>query len=301
MRGRVFDIRKYSIHDGPGIRTTVFLKGCSLNCRWCHNPEGIEGNFELMHWPSRCVRCYSCLSACPPRAIGKDDSGAIGVERTKCDLCGKCAEACPSEAMQIVGRAMTVEDVVREVEKDRIFYEQSGGGVTFSGGDPLSQPGFLESLLDAFRTRKIHTAVDTSGSAPHEVMDRIAARTDLILYDLKIMDDDSHRKFTGVTNALILDNLRRIAAGKTEVWVRVPLVAGINDDEENIRLTIEFLKSLKTIRSVSFLPYHPGGTEKAKRLGKRAFARAFAPPSDERLETIRREFDGMGFQTITGG
>ncbi len=254
-----------------------------------------------MHWPSRCVRCYACVSSCPLGAIAKNDAGAVVIERKTCDLCGKCSEACLYDAMQIIGRAMTVEDIVAEVERDRIFYEQSGGGVTISGGDPLAQPGFLEALLDAFRGRGIHAAVDTSGSAPMEILERIAARTDLILYDLKVMDDDQHRKFTGISNIPVLDNLRKLAAGKTDVWVRIPLVPGVNDDEENVRRTVEFLRSLKRIKKIGLLPYHSGGMEKAHRIGKRSRFRKYETLSAERISSIEEEFRRAGFDVKKGG
>jgi pyruvate formate lyase activating enzyme len=301
MTGRIFDIKKYSIHDGPGIRTTVFFKGCPLGCLWCHNPEGIDMAPELMHWPSRCSRCYACISACPPGAISKDGSGAVVIDTNTCDHCGKCAEACLYDAMQVVGKETTVDDLVREIEKDRVFYEQSGGGATFSGGDPLAQPEFLEELLDALRDRGIRTAVDISGFAPAPLLDRISGRTDLILFDLKIMDEAKHRDLTGVPNARILENLKRLAANGTEVWVRIPLLAGVNDDEENIDATIAFLKSLRNIKNIGLLPYHSGGNEKARRLGKESCFKTFEAPSEDRLTAIETAFRGAGFDVTRGG
>jgi pyruvate formate lyase activating enzyme len=301
MTGRIFDIKKYSIHDGPGIRTTVFFKGCPLGCLWCHNPEGIDMAPELMHWPSRCSRCYACISACPPGAISKDGSGAVVIDKNTCDLCGKCAEACLYDAMQVVGKETTVDDLVREIEKDRVFYEQSGGGATFSGGDPLAQPEFLEELLDALRDRGIRTAVDISGFAPAPLLDRISGRTDLILFDLKIMDEAKHRDLTGVPNARILENLKRLAANGTEVWVRITLLAGVNDDEENIDATIAFLKSLRNIKNIGLLPYHSGGNEKARRLGKESCFKTFEAPSEDRLTAIETAFRGAGFDVTRGG
>jgi pyruvate formate lyase activating enzyme len=301
MTGRVFDIKRYSVHDGPGIRTTVFLKGCPLHCVWCHNPEGIDPAAELMRWPSRCSRCYACVAACPAKAISKDTAGAVAVDKTKCDLCGKCAEACLYDAMQVVGREMTVDDLVAEIEKDRVFYEQSGGGATFSGGDPLAQPVFLEELLGALRSRGIRTAVDISGFAPASLLERIAARADLVLYDLKIMDETKHWELTGVSNAPILENLERLAANGTEVWVRIPLMAGVNDDDKNIDGTIAFLKTLGKVKTVGLLPYHSGGTEKARRLGKESCFKAFEAPSEGRLAAIEAAFRAAGFNVQKGG
>lgn len=301
MTGRVFDIKRYSIHDGPGIRTTVFLKGCSLRCLWCHNPESIDPGPNLMYWPSRCSRCYSCLNACPKEALAKDAAGAVVIDRAKCDLCGKCAEACLYDAMQFVGREMSVEDVLGEAEKDKIFYDQSGGGVTLSGGDPFVQAGFAEALLDGCRARGIRTAVDTAGFANNGVLDRLAPKADLILYDLKSMDDDRHKEFTGVSNAPVLENLKRLAAGRTEIWVRIPLVAGVNDDDDNIRRTIEFLSSLKTIRRVGLLPYHSSGLDKARRIGRENVFRKFEAPSEERLAAVATAFREAGFEVRRGG
>ena len=301
MTGRVFDIKRYSIHDGPGIRTTVFLKGCALNCFWCHNPESVDPGPELMHWPGRCARCYACVAACPKGAIAKDAAGAVVVDRTRCDLCGKCAEACLYDAMQIVGREMSVDEVLDEVEKDRIFYEQSGGGVTLSGGDPAVQSAFAEALLDGCRQRGLRTAVDTAGSSQNGALERLAAKTDLVLFDLKVMDDARHREWTGVSNAAILANLERLAEGRTEVWVRIPLVRGVNDDEDNIRRTTALLTSLGTIKRIGLLPYHSGGLEKARRIGKEACFRRFEPPSEERLAAIEAAFRGAGFEVRRGG
>jgi pyruvate formate lyase activating enzyme len=301
VTGRVFDIKRYSIHDGPGIRTTVFFKGCSLRCLWCHNPESIEVGPELMHRPERCTRCYACIAACPKGAIAKDAAGAIVIDRKACDLCGKCAEACLYDAMQVVGREMSVDDVLAEVEKDKIFYDQSGGGVTLTGGDPLVQADFAEALLDGCRSRGIRTAVDTAGFSRNGVLDRVASKADLVLYDLKCMDDARHKELTGVSNVPIIDNLKRLAAGRTEIWVRIPLVSGVNDDDDNIRRTIEFLSSLKTIRRVGILPYHSGGLEKARRIGQESHFRKFETPSEERIAVVEAAFREAGFEVRRGG
>ncbi len=301
MTGKVFDIKRYSIHDGPGIRTTVFLKGCSLRCLWCHNPESVDPGPELMHWPSRCARCYACIEACPKGAISKDAAGAIVIDRKACDLCGKCADACLYDAMQMVGREMSVEGVLAEVEKDKIFYDQSGGGVTLSGGDPLVQTDFAEALLDGCRSRGIPAAVDTAGFSRNGVLDRVASKADLILYDLKCMDDARHKELTGVSNVPIIENLKRLAAGRTEVWVRIPLVAGVNDDDENVRRTIVLLKSLKTIQRVGLMPYHSGGLEKARRIGQESHFRKFETPSEERIAAVAAAFREAGFEVRRGG
>ena len=301
LKGRVFDIKRYSIHDGPGIRTTVFLKGCALRCLWCHNPESVDPGPELMHWPARCRRCYACVAACPLGAIAKNGDGAVSVDRAKCDACGKCAEACLYDAMQIVGREMTVDEVMAEVERDRVFYEQSGGGVTLSGGDPFVQADFAEAVLDACRARGLRTAIDTAGMAAPGVLDRLAARADLVLYDLKVMDDARHRETTGAPNGPLLENLARLVARGPEVWVRVPLVPGVNDDDGNVRRAIDFLRSLRKVERVGLLPYHSGGLEKARRIGKERDFRAFEAPGEERVAAVAAAFREAGFDVRIGG
>lgn len=300
-KGRIFDIKRYSIHDGPGIRTTVFFKGCPLSCLWCHNPESIDREFDLMHWPSRCSGCGSCALACPEKAITRESSGPPRIDRTACTLCDKCAETCLYDALQIVGRDVTADDLFEEVENDRIFFEQSGGGVTFSGGEPLNQRDFLEDVLTGARERTLHTAVDTSGFAPAEDVERMASLTDLVLFDLKTVDEARHKELTGVSNGLILENLRRLATGLAEVWIRVPLVAGANDDDENIRGMIGFLSPLDAIKTISVLPYHSGGAAKAERIGKPSRVRPFAAPNEERIAEILNTFREAGFNAGRGG
>jgi pyruvate formate lyase activating enzyme len=302
LNGTIFDIKRFAIHDGPGIRTTIFFKGCPLHCVWCHNPEGIESRFELMPNPRRCAAdCTECLKVCPDVLAKKD--GRIVLQRAvRGDaLCSSCADACVYDALRLVGKRVTAEDITTEVEKDRIFYEQSGGGVTFSGGEPLLQPVFLSELIDELKTWGFHLALDTSGFAAWEVLDGIARKCDLILYDLKTMDDAMHRKYTGVSNRLILDNLKRLSSVGKEIWVRVPLVPGVNDDEENMRRTADFLRPLPNIKRVSVLPYHKGGCEKYTNLGKGAGFRTFEPPSEERVGAVLGLLSSRKFQVRRGG
>jgi pyruvate formate lyase activating enzyme len=301
MTGHVFDIKRYSIHDGPGIRTTVFLKGCGLRCQWCHNPESVDARPELMHWPSRCKRCLACIQACPTDALSTDGTGAVLVDRSKCDLCGRCAEACLYDAMQVIGREMSVDEVLAEVERDRIFFEQSGGGVTLSGGDPLIQAAFAEAVLGACRSRGLHTALDTAGLAADGTLDRLARQADLVLFDLKVIDAETHQAFTGVSNAPIIENLKALAASGREIWVRIPLVHGVNDDDGNIRRTIDLVRSLGAVRRIGLLPYHPGGLEKARRIGRESGFRRFESPSEERLAAIEAAFREAAFDVRRGG
>jgi len=209
-QGIIFDIKRYAIHDGPGIRTTIFLKGCSLRCQWCQNPEGQESNPEIILRSSRCAtECSECVSVCPQEAVSKDGN-SIEIDKAKCDLCAKCEEVCVYEALEVVGREVAVQEVMEEVEKDKIFFDESGGGITFSGGEPLMQVDFLEPLIKEIKKKNIHVTLDTSGYVSFEDLERISDKVDLFLYDLKIMNDAKHKKYTGVSNKLILENLRNL-------------------------------------------------------------------------------------------
>jgi len=298
--GLIFDLKKYAINDGPGIRTTVFFKGCPLRCRWCHNPEGQSFTTEIMTRPSRCLAdCSECVSTCPEGATVKA-SGAPVLDRSLCNACGKCAEICPAQAIEVVGLRLGAAQLLREIEKDRIFHDDSGGGVTFSGGEPLSQPDFLSEILDLCRKKEIHATVDTCGFAPADVLESIAEKTDLFLFDLKALDEKKHFAFTGESNRLILENLKRLAAKGKKTVVRIPVVPGVNDDDENIRGTAEFLRSLGTISEISLLPYHKLGRDKYRGLEKKPSGDDFTPPSAERLEQIKRDLEVCGFRVSLG-
>jgi pyruvate formate lyase activating enzyme len=298
--GLIFDIRKYSINDGPGIRTTVFFKGCPLRCPWCHNPEGQSFLPELMVRNSRCLAgCAECLTACEPGALSRAGDAPV-VDKARCTLCGRCADVCPTRAVEIVGRRAGVTDVIEEIERDRVFYEESGGGVTFSGGEPLGQPEFLAALVDGCRTRGIHTAVDTCGYAPPDSVASVAGMADMFLFDLKLMDEKKHDEITGQPNGVILENLKRLARLGQEIIVRLPLVAGVNDDETNIRETAEFLKALGAVSDISLLPYHGLGREKCHGLGKVSRADQLAAPSEETLRKIKTDLESLGFRVRLG-
>lgn len=297
--GLIFDIRRFSIHDGPGIRTVVFFKGCPLSCWWCHNPEGRSRDVELWWRKSRCIHCDACVEACPNEAISWQGEEAV-TDKARCELCGLCAEACPAEARQVVGRWMSVEQVLEELEKDRPFYDESGGGVTFSGGEPLAQSGFLLALLKACRARELHTALDTCGFASWETLNSVRPYVDLFLYDLKLMDDRAHRKYTGVSNRLILSNLRRLAELGNRLLLRLPLIPGINDDVENLRQLGEFVRRLSGRPPVELLPYHPIAIAKYERLNMAYKLEETGPPSSEALERVERILEEYGFQVHSG-
>jgi len=282
--GVIFNIQRYSIHDGPGIRTTVFLKGCSLNCWWCQNPESQLSRQEMIFWEDRCISCGACSTICPSNAI-QIKNGIPVTEKEKCILCGKCTEKCPALAREMIGEKLTTEEVIKEIEKDLIFYEESGGGVTFSGGEPLGQSEFLDSLLICCQKKKIHTAVDTSGYISWEILNKIHSKVDLFLYDLKIMDSGRHKKHTGVFNELILENLKKLSLVHRNIFIRFPVIPGINDDSKNIKEMGVFLSSLN-IAQVNLLPYHYMGIDKYRRLGRTYHLAATQPPSEERLSEI---------------
>jgi len=297
--GIIFNIQRYSIHDGPGIRTTVFLKGCPLNCWWCQNPESQLSGQEMIFWEDRCISCGACSTICPTGAI-QIKNGIPVTEKEKCILCGKCIEKCPALAREMIGKKMTAEEVLKEIEKDLVFYEESGGGVTFSGGEPLEQSEFLEELLNDCREKKIHTTVDTSGYISWRILDKISPKVDLFLYDIKIMDNKRHKKYTGVSNEIILENLKKLSSVHHNIFVRFPVIPGINDDYQNIKRTGEFLSSLK-IAQVNLLPYHYIGIDKYRRL-KRTYKLATTQPlSEEKLSEVSAVLKKFKLNVKLGG
>jgi pyruvate formate lyase activating enzyme len=299
-KGVVFDIMKFSTRDGPGIRTTVFLKGCPLSCQWCHNPESQKIKPELMFRPNLCIGCRTCVEVCPEGAVSFVNNHIL-YDRSKCKLCGACVQACYADAREIVGHEMTVSEVMVEIEKDIPFYDESGGGVTFSGGEAIVQHDFLLGLLEACKEKGIHTALDTSGYAPWMVFDSIREYVDLFLYDMKQFDEDAHRRYTGVSNKMIKANLEELSRLGHNIILRVPLIPGVNDDDETLRRFGEYAASLPNLVRMELLPYHLAGVEKYRRLSKPYQLENTQPPSDTRMEEIALFLRGYALPIQVGG
>ncbi len=298
--GIIFDVKRYAIHDGPGIRTTVFLKGCPLRCWWCHNPESWQPAPEFSVRVDRCAQCGQCVEACPEDAVSMVD-GMPTTDLPRCVLCGRCADACPTGARAIVGRQASVEEVMAEVCRDVLFYDESGGGVTFSGGEPLMQPDFLRELLAAATAEEIHTAMDTTCHGPWELLDAIRPMVDLFLCDLKHLDPAVHERETGVSNQQILENIRRLDQQAARMVVRFPVVPGTNDDERNLIATGEFLQSLSHVVRLDLLPYNRAVWQKAARLECDCRPREITPPSNERMRELAKRMGQFGLKVRIGG
>ncbi len=300
--GVIFNLQRYSIHDGPGIRTTVFLKGCPLRCLWCQNPESQAARAQVFFVKENCKGCGACVRACPEGAIDLVE----GRSRTNRDLCtgaGKCAEVCPNEARNLMGRQITAGEVFDEVAADDIFYQRSGGGATLSGGEPLAQPEFATAVFRLCRDASIHTTLDTCGYAPWETMRRVLEHVDLVLYDFKHMDPEQHRRYTGVSNELILQNAKRIHHELgIPLLARVPVIPGYNDGLENLGATARFIATeLGDSIRVHLLPYHRLGEAKHERMEQPGKSIAAQPPSEEYMEEIRQVLESFGLTVHLGG
>lgn len=273
MKAFIFDIQRASTVDGPGFRTAVFFKGCNLRCAWCHNPESQISRPELLFYRDRCTHCGRCAQVCPHRLLS-------------CTACGACAAVCPNEARVLCGKEYTPEEVLRVILKDKLFYDTSGGGATFSGGECMLQPDFLASLLRLCRENRVHTAVDTAGCVPFRSFEKILPCTDLFLYDIKLMDPEKHREYTGAGNEIILANLARLLRAGQRVWIRVPIIPGVNDTIEEMRRIRAFLTDNGYPEKVELLPFHRMGESKLAALNRKGTS--FSVPDPEKMEALRK-------------
>ncbi|MFC1957707.1 glycyl-radical enzyme activating protein [Chloroflexota bacterium] len=299
--GTIFNIQKFSVHDGPGIRTTVFMKGCPLQCRWCANTESINPQPELGIIRASCNNCGKCLKACPEEAIGFDNDGVIQFNRDLCTACGECVALCSPEALTIYGKQVTVDDVFKEVSRDKLFYEGSSGGVTVSGGEPLRQADFVAALFQTCHDAGISTCLDTCGYADTDKLKGVLAFTDYVLYDIKHMDTNCHHQFTGAPNDLILSNAQVVAASETPMLFRIPLIKDVNDTVSNITETARFIKSLGDGIQVELLPYHRLGIGKYQTLDKHYPGEDYITPLPEQVKAIKQIFEQLNVKCNIGG
>lgn len=291
--GLIFDIKPYSINDGPGIRVTLFFKGCPLSCAWCHNPEGISPHVQKLYTKKKCIGCESCVEECPENALKLTDDGIV-TNTNLCTLCGKCADVCPTLAIEMSGKQMNVNEIMQRVRKEVRTIDESGGGVTISGGEPMMQSDFLIELLDALGSEGFHRAVDTTGFAATERLLEVAKRTDLFLYDLKSMNSEVHKKYTGVPNEKILDNLRILAESGAKINIRIPFIRGVNTDEENVRASAEFIASLPGDIPVLLLPYHDVAKNKHDKLEQTYSQDGLSKPDSQEVAEAVAIFEAHG-------
>lgn len=301
VKGLIFDIKKFAVHDGPGIRTTVFLKGCPLNCWWCHNPESINPAPELVLFENKCIGCGECFKVCPEKAHEILPDGARVYHREKCVLCGKCVDICYAEALVMEGKEVTVEEVMVELRKDIPFYENSDGGITLSGGEPMFQHEFALAILKQCKAEGLHTAIDTSGQASWHIYERALPYVDLVLYDFKHIDPVAHKKYTGVSNKLILDNLARMGESGVPIEIRMPIIPGVNDAKDDIVDAANFFKTIHNITWVQLLPYHRLGESKYQRLEQEYKLSDLQPPSKEQMNEIAEWIRLYGLEVHVGG
>lgn len=299
----ITDIQKYSIHNGAGIRTTVFFKGCPLSCIWCHNPETQSFSEQLLFDRGKCTGCGSCVPACPSKAIRLTGKLAA-TDESKCAHCGVCLDYCLQNIREIAGKHYTIKALMEEIEKDKVFYEQSGGGVTFSGGEVFAQDmDYMEELLSKLHGKGYRIDLDTSGYAPFHQIKRLLPYVDTFLYDVKIMDTDLHKRYTGVDNHLILENLKKLSEEQAAIWIRIPVIGGVNNTTAHMEAIAKFIKAEKiSIRQIHLLPYHNTGSGKYKRLNREYKGEDYYPPTNDELNNYVTVFQQYGFnRIITGG
>lgn len=298
-KAMIFNIQKFSVHDGPGIRTTVFFKGCPLRCLWCHNPESQNLKQEMLYDREKCVMCGTCEKICPQKAITNVNNSMV-TDMSKCDFCGDCVTYCLYEARQIAGKEYTVEEIVKEVVKDKLFYKHSKGGVTLSGGEPLLQIDFVEELLKRLKEENIQTAIDTCGAVSFESLERAAKYADIFLYDLKLMDDEKHKEYIGASNKNIIENLKKLVKIHNNIYIRMPIIEGVNAEVSHIEKVIELIEGLN-IKKVYLLPYHDIAKHKYMKLGRDYEEAKMQVPSDEKMNSFKDMFAKKGYEVKIGG
>lgn len=297
----IFDIRRYSINDGPGIRITIFMKGCPLKCKWCHNPESQSSKVQKLYTASKCIGAQDCINICPEDALTLTSDGII-TDGEKCTLCGLCADACPTKAIEMSGKMYTPEDLLSIIEKERVHIEQSGGGVTFSGGEPLMHPEFLIKMLQECGKKGLHRAVDTCGFADTKTLLEVAQYTDLFLFDLKLMDPEKHKYWTDVNNQLILKNLVVLAKTGASINIRVPFIKNVNTDESEISKMAEFVARLPGKKPmINLLPYHNIASGKYKKLEIEYNSDEMDEPSEKEIQRAIEIFNSFHFEVEIGG
>lgn len=294
-RGWIFNIQRYSIQDGPGIRTTVFFKGCPLTCHWCSNPESQALHPELLYFDSQCAGCRRCVEACPNGATLLGPNEEIVIDRRLCKVCGVCVDVCLADARVVSGETMTTDHVVSVVEKDSLFYRNSDGGVTFSGGEPTHQASFLLELLKDCQSKGFHTCLDTCAHVHWEALKDALEHVDLVLCDVKHMQPERHKELTGADNHLILDNVKRIVEMGKEIIIRMPLLPGINDSEDNLNALGSFMSEL-SMRRLDLLPYHRLGAKKYERLGMEYRLEELSSFKKEKVESIKGILENFGLE-----
>jgi pyruvate formate lyase activating enzyme len=297
----VSNLQRFCVHDGPGIRTTVFLLGCPLRCRWCQNPEALARRPVLLFNADKCAGCGACVEACEYEAVVRSGDGRIRFDRARCRTCGRCASSCYYRARELAGRPYSVPELLQEILKDRVAFRNSGGGVTLSGGEPLLEPEFAARLLEACGRAGVHTAVETCGAVPWQHCERVLPHVDLFLYDLKLIDPEKHRKWTGAENRGILENARALAERGKRLIIRVPLIPRVNDDDAEFLAIARFAAGLGGAREMHLLPFHQVGSSKYALAGLAYSMQGIPEENDERVARCRQIAEELGMRVSVGG